>query len=112
MVSWLRIGHFKTSSGSAAELGIPRKYCFYLWYWLFISISVLYEYIWHAFIHGRATAVASGLKATRPTLSVWLITGDGDSLSVRNHLIHMLRRNFDVNILPPSNRIYGLTKGQ
>ena len=64
-------------------------------------------------IHGRATAIASGLKATRPELSVWIITGDGDSLSIGgNHLIHLLRRNFDVNILLFNNEIYGLTKGQ
>jgi 2-oxoglutarate ferredoxin oxidoreductase subunit beta len=64
-------------------------------------------------IHGRATAVASGLKATRPELSVWIITGDGDSMSIGgNHFIHLLRRNFDVNILLFNNEIYGLTKGQ
>lgn len=64
-------------------------------------------------IHGRATAIASGLKATRPELSVWIITGDGDSLSIGgNHLIHLLRRNFDVNVLLFNNEIYGLTKGQ
>lgn len=64
-------------------------------------------------IHGRATAVASGLKAARPELSVWIVTGDGDSLSIGgNHTIHLLRRNFDVNILVFNNQIYGLTKGQ
>jgi 2-oxoglutarate ferredoxin oxidoreductase subunit beta len=64
-------------------------------------------------IHGRATAIASGLKATRPELSVWIVTGDGDSLSIGgNHFIHLLRRNFDVNILLFNNEIYGLTKGQ
>jgi 2-oxoglutarate ferredoxin oxidoreductase subunit beta len=64
-------------------------------------------------IHGRATAVASGLKAARPELSVWIVTGDGDGLSIGgNHTIHMLRRNFDVNILLFNNQIYGLTKGQ
>jgi 2-oxoglutarate ferredoxin oxidoreductase subunit beta len=64
-------------------------------------------------IHGRATAVASGLKISRPELSVWIITGDGDALSIGgNHLIHMIRRNFDVNILLFNNEIYGLTKGQ
>jgi 2-oxoglutarate ferredoxin oxidoreductase subunit beta len=64
-------------------------------------------------IHGRATAIASGLKATRPELSVWIVTGDGDSLSIGgNHTIHLLRRNFDVNILLFNNQIYGLTKGQ
>jgi len=64
-------------------------------------------------IHGRATAIASGLKATRPELSVWVVTGDGDGLSIGgNHTIHLLRRNFDVNILLFNNQIYGLTKGQ
>lgn len=64
-------------------------------------------------IHGRATAIASGLKASRPELSVWIVTGDGDSMSIGgNHLIHLLRRNFDVNILLFNNQIYGLTKGQ
>lgn len=64
-------------------------------------------------IHGRATAIASGLKASRPDLSVWIVTGDGDSLSIGgNHTIHLLRRNFNVNILLFNNQIYGLTKGQ
>lgn len=64
-------------------------------------------------IHGRATAIASGLKASRPELSVWIVTGDGDALSIGgNHTIHLLRRNFDVNILLFNNQIYGLTKGQ
>jgi 2-oxoglutarate/2-oxoacid ferredoxin oxidoreductase subunit beta len=64
-------------------------------------------------IHGRATAIASGLKAARPELSVWIVTGDGDGLSIGgNHTIHLLRRNFDVNIMLFNNQIYGLTKGQ
>jgi 2-oxoglutarate ferredoxin oxidoreductase subunit beta len=64
-------------------------------------------------IHGRATAIASGLKASRPELSVWIVSGDGDSMSIGgNHTIHMLRRNFDVNFLVFNNQIYGLTKGQ
>ncbi len=64
-------------------------------------------------IHGRATAVASGLKISNPNLSVWVITGDGDALSIGgNHLIHMLRRNFNLNVLLFNNEIYGLTKGQ
>jgi 2-oxoglutarate/2-oxoacid ferredoxin oxidoreductase subunit beta len=64
-------------------------------------------------IHGRATAIASGLKAARPDLSVWIVTGDGDGLSIGgNHTIHLLRRNFDVNIMLFNNQIYGLTKGQ
>ncbi|MEQ8623443.1 MAG: 2-oxoacid:ferredoxin oxidoreductase subunit beta [Vicingaceae bacterium] len=64
-------------------------------------------------IHGRATAIASGLKISRPELSVWVVTGDGDALSIGgNHLIHMIRRNFDLNVLLFNNEIYGLTKGQ
>jgi len=64
-------------------------------------------------IHGRAPAIATGLAASRPDLSVWVITGDGDSLSIGgNHLIHALRRNVNINILLFNNRIYGLTKGQ
>jgi 2-oxoglutarate ferredoxin oxidoreductase subunit beta len=64
-------------------------------------------------IHGRATAIATGLKMMRPELSVWLVTGDGDSLSIGgNHFIHMLRRNPDINVLLFNNEIYGLTKGQ
>lgn len=64
-------------------------------------------------IHGRAPAVASGIKAVRPDLDLWLVTGDGDGLSIGgNHLLHALRRNFRVKILLFNNRIYGLTKGQ
>jgi 2-oxoglutarate ferredoxin oxidoreductase subunit beta len=64
-------------------------------------------------IHGRAPAVASGVKAVRPDLSVWVITGDGDGLSIGgNHLLHAIRRNLDLNIVLFNNRIYGLTKGQ
>lgn len=64
-------------------------------------------------IHGRANAIALGLKTSRPELSVWVVTGDGDSLSIGgNHLIHTLRRNPDINILLFNNQIYGLTKGQ
>ena len=64
-------------------------------------------------IHGRAPAVATGLKVGRPDLSVWVITGDGDALSIGgNHLMHAIRRNLDINIVLFNNRIYGLTKGQ
>lgn len=64
-------------------------------------------------IHGRATTIASGLKASRPELSVWIVAGDGDSMSIGgNHTIHMLRRNLNVNFLVFNNQIYGLTKGQ
>jgi 2-oxoglutarate ferredoxin oxidoreductase subunit beta len=64
-------------------------------------------------IHGRAPAVATGLKMANPDLNVWMVTGDGDALSIGgNHLIHVLRRNVDIKILLFDNRIYGLTKGQ
>ena len=64
-------------------------------------------------IHGRAPAVASGAKLANPNLSVWVVTGDGDSMSIGgNHFIHVLRRNIDLNILMFNNQIYGLTKGQ
>src|ERR1700759_858268 len=64
-------------------------------------------------IHGRAPAIATGLARSRPDLSVWVITGDGDALSIGgNHLIHALRRNVNIKILLFNNRIYGLTKGQ
>lgn len=64
-------------------------------------------------IHGRAPAIASGLRMANPNLGVWVITGDGDGLSIGgNHLIHLLRRNFNLNVLLFNNQIYGLTKGQ
>ncbi len=64
-------------------------------------------------VHGRAPAVATGLKMANPDLSVWIVSGDGDALSIGgNHLIHLLRRNIDVNMMLFDNRIYGLTKGQ
>ena len=64
-------------------------------------------------IHGRAPAIASGVKIAKPELSVWVVTGDGDGLSIGgNHTIHMLRRNLDLNVMLFNNRIYGLTKGQ
>lgn len=96
------------------ELGIPRENIVFI---SGIGCSSRFPYYMETFgmhsIHGRATAVASGLKAARPDLSVWIVTGDGDSTSIGgNHFIHMLRRNFDVNILLFNNQIYGLTKGQ
>jgi len=64
-------------------------------------------------IHGRAAALASGIKISNPKLQVWMVTGDGDSLAIGgNHFIHALRRNIDFNIMLFNNRIYGLTKGQ
>jgi len=64
-------------------------------------------------IHGRAPAVATGLKVSRPDLSVWVVTGDGDALSIGgNHILHSMRRNVDIKVLLFNNKIYGLTKGQ
>ena len=96
------------------ELCIPREQIVFI---SGIGCSSRFPYYMETFgmhsIHGRATAIASGLKATRPDLSVWIVTGDGDSLSIGgNHLIHLLRRNFNVNVLMFNNEIYGLTKGQ
>ncbi|HSU29390.1 MAG TPA: 2-oxoacid:ferredoxin oxidoreductase subunit beta [Chitinophagaceae bacterium] len=95
-------------------LGIPRENIVII---SGIGCSSRFPYYMNTYgmhsIHGRATAVASGLKASRPELSVWIVTGDGDGLSIGgNHTIHILRRNFDVNILLFNNQIYGLTKGQ
>ncbi len=96
------------------ELGRPREEFVFI---SGIGCSSRFPYYMETFgmhsIHGRATAIATGLKATRPELSVWIITGDGDSLSIGgNHFIHLLRRNPDVNVLLFNNQIYGLTKGQ
>ncbi len=64
-------------------------------------------------LHGRAAAIASGIKVANPNLSVWIVTGDGDMMAIGgNHFIHILRRNINVNILLFNNKIYGLTKGQ
>ncbi|NOR88478.1 MAG: 2-oxoacid:ferredoxin oxidoreductase subunit beta, partial [Bacteroidales bacterium] len=64
-------------------------------------------------IHGRALAIASGVKSAKPELSVWVITGDGDGLAIGgNHFIHAIRRNIDMNVILFNNEIYGLTKGQ
>ncbi len=95
-------------------IGVPRENIVFI---SGIGCSSRFPYYMNTYgmhsIHGRATAVASGLKATRPELSVWIVTGDGDGLSIGgNHTIHLLRRNFDVNILLFNNQIYGLTKGQ
>jgi len=96
------------------SLGIPRENIVII---SGIGCSSRFPYYMNTYgmhsIHGRATAVASGLKAARPDLSVWIVTGDGDGLSIGgNHTIHLLRRNFDVNVLLFNNQIYGLTKGQ
>lgn len=96
------------------QTGIPRENIVII---SGIGCSSRFPYYMNTFgmhsIHGRATAVASGLKASRPDLSVWVVTGDGDGLSIGgNHTIHLLRRNFDINVLLFNNQIYGLTKGQ
>lgn len=95
-------------------LGIPRENIVII---SGIGCSSRFPYYMNTYgmhsIHGRATAVASGLKAARPELSIWVVTGDGDGLSIGgNHTIHLLRRNFNLNILLFNNQIYGLTKGQ
>jgi 2-oxoglutarate ferredoxin oxidoreductase subunit beta len=96
------------------ELGIPREKMVIV---SGIGCSSRFPYYMNTYgfhtIHGRAPAVATGLKMTRPDLDVWIATGDGDALSIGgNHLIHTLRRNVGVKILLFNNRIYGLTKGQ
>ena len=95
-------------------LGIPRENIAII---SGIGCSSRFPYYMETFgmhsIHGRATAIASGLKAARPDLSVWIVSGDGDSMSIGgNHTIHLLRRNFNVNFMVFNNQIYGLTKGQ
>ncbi len=96
------------------ELGIPRERIVFI---SGIGCSSRFPYYVDTYgmhsIHGRAPAIASGLSVTRPDLSVWVVTGDGDALSIGgNHLMHVLRRNIDMTILMFNNRIYGLTKGQ
>lgn len=97
-----------------AELGIPREQFAIV---SGIGCSSRFPYYVEAYgfhtIHGRAFAVATGLKVTRPELSVWVVTGDGDALSIGgNHFAHLMRRNVDLQVLLFNNRIYGLTKGQ
>lgn len=96
------------------EMGVPKENIVFI---SGIGCSSRFPYYLETFgmhsIHGRAPAIASGLAISRPDLSVFVITGDGDALSIGgNHLIHALRRNVDLKILLFNNRIYGLTKGQ
>ncbi|TWU11130.1 2-oxoacid:ferredoxin oxidoreductase subunit beta [Allorhodopirellula heiligendammensis] len=96
------------------ELGYPREKTVFI---SGIGCSSRFPYYMNTYgmhsIHGRAPTFATGLKSTRPELMVWVITGDGDALSIGgNHFIHCLRRNLDINIVLFNNRIYGLTKGQ
>jgi 2-oxoglutarate ferredoxin oxidoreductase subunit beta len=96
------------------ELGIPKeKYAFISG----IGCSSRFPYYMDTYgfhgIHGRAAAIATGVKTANPELSVWEITGDGDALAIGgNHFIHAIRRNIDINIILFNNEIYGLTKGQ
>src|SRR5919109_3289683 len=97
-----------------APLGIPREKMVFI---SGIGCSSRFPYYMNTYgfhsIHGRAPAFATGLKASRPDLHVWVITGDGDGLSIGgNHLIHAIRRNVDLKIVLFNNEIYGLTKGQ
>jgi len=100
--------------GFLPELGLARENIVFI---SGIGCSSRFPYYMNTFgmhsIHGRAPAIATGLAVSRPDLSIWVITGDGDALSIGgNHLIHALRRNVNLKILLFNNRIYGLTKGQ
>jgi len=100
--------------GFMPELGLAREQIVFV---SGIGCAARFPYYMQTYgmhsIHGRAPAIATGLAVTRPDLSVWVVTGDGDALSIGgNHLIHALRRNVNLKILLFNNRIYGLTKGQ
>ena len=97
-----------------SQIGVPREETVFI---SGIGCSSRFPYYMNTYgmhtIHGRAPAFATGLKSTRPELLVWVITGDGDALSIGgNHFMHAIRRNVDINIVLFNNRIYGLTKGQ
>jgi 2-oxoglutarate ferredoxin oxidoreductase subunit beta len=96
------------------DFGLPRENFVFI---SGIGCSSRFPYYMNTYgmhtIHGRAPAFATGIKASRPDLSVWVVTGDGDGLSIGgNHLLHSIRRNVDIQILLFNNRVYGLTKGQ
>jgi 2-oxoglutarate/2-oxoacid ferredoxin oxidoreductase subunit beta len=96
------------------EIGVPRENIVFI---SGIGCSSRFPYYMDTYgihsIHGRAPTLATGLKAANPDLSVWVVTGDGDGLSIGgNHLLHCMRRNMDIKIILFNNRIYGLTKGQ
>ncbi len=96
------------------ELGIPREKLVFI---SGIGCSSRFPYYMNTYgmhsIHGRAPTIATGLKVSRPDLDIWVITGDGDSLSIGgNHIIHLMRRNVNLQIMMFNNQIYGLTKGQ
>ena len=97
-----------------AKLGVDRSKTVFI---SGIGCSSRFPYYMNTYgfhsIHGRAPTFATGLKLARPELNIWMVTGDGDGLSIGgNHLMHIIRRNVDVKILLFNNRIYGLTKGQ
>jgi 2-oxoglutarate/2-oxoacid ferredoxin oxidoreductase subunit beta len=103
-----------TIQGYMPELGIPRENMVFI---SGIGCAARFPYYMETYgfhsIHGRAPAIASGLAVARPDLEVWVVSGDGDSLSIGgNHLIHAMRRNVNLTILMFNNQIYGLTKGQ
>ncbi len=103
-----------TVQGFMPELGLAKENIVFI---SGIGCSSRFPYYMNTYglhsIHGRAPAIATGLSVSRPDLSVWVVTGDGDALSIGgNHLIHALRRNVNLKILLFNNRIYGLTKGQ
>ena len=103
-----------TMQGVMADLGIARENIVFV---SGIGCAARFPYYMQTYgmhsIHGRAPAIATGLALSRPDLSVWVVTGDGDALSIGgNHLIHALRRNVNLKILMFNNQIYGLTKGQ
>ncbi|HND12178.1 MAG TPA: 2-oxoacid:ferredoxin oxidoreductase subunit beta, partial [Pseudomonadota bacterium] len=96
------------------EFGIPKEKIVFV---SGIGCSSRFPYYMNTYgfhtIHGRAPTIATGIKVSRPDLTVWMATGDGDSLAIGgNHLIHVLRRNVGIKIILFNNRIYGLTKGQ
>jgi 2-oxoglutarate/2-oxoacid ferredoxin oxidoreductase subunit beta len=100
--------------GFMPELGLSRERIVFV---SGIGCAARFPYYMQTYgmhsIHGRAPAIATGLAVTRPDLSVWVVTGDGDALSIGgNHLIHSLRRNVNLKVLLFNNKIYGLTKGQ
>jgi len=103
-----------TMQGFLPELGLRRENIVFI---SGIGCSSRFPYYMNTYgmhsIHGRAPAIATGLAVSRPDLSIWVVTGDGDALSIgANHLVHALRRNVNLKILLFNNRIYGLTKGQ
>jgi 2-oxoglutarate ferredoxin oxidoreductase subunit beta len=96
-----KLGYDRANTVFVSGIGCSSRFPYYMGTYGFHSI------------HGRAATIATGLKLARPELSVWVVMGDGDALSIGgNHLLHLLRRNVDVKVLLFNNRIYGLTKGQ